>query len=149
AKQHRCLVFVDGFFEHHHFNGKTYPFYIHKKNNEPMALAGLYSEFYNENGGRMNTFTIVTTQGNSLLTKIHNNPKLEGPRMPLILPEALEDEWLRPIKDELDKQQIQELIQKYPDLELDYRTVRRLRGKEYMGNVETIDEEYEYEELVF
>ncbi|MGB5555280.1 MAG: SOS response-associated peptidase family protein, partial [Flavobacteriaceae bacterium] len=25
AKQHRCLVFVDGFFEHHHFKGKTYP----------------------------------------------------------------------------------------------------------------------------
>jgi len=26
AKSKRCLIYLDGFYEHHHYNGKTYPF---------------------------------------------------------------------------------------------------------------------------
>ena len=150
AKHNRCIVYVDGFYEHHHFGGKTYPFFIKQQHNEPLALAGLYSEWSNkETGGTLNTFTIVTTEGNPLLTKIHNNPKLKGPRMPFILPPELEDKWLIPIDDELDQKSIEELIQSYPEEELTAHTVRRLRGKEYMGNVEEISDPIEYEELVF
>jgi putative SOS response-associated peptidase YedK len=89
----------------------------------------------------------VTTKGNKMLAKIHNNPILEGPRMPVILPQELEDKWLNPIEDELDIKSIQELIREYPDEELDAYTVRRLRGKEYIGNVEEVSEPYEYEKL--
>ncbi len=39
ARYKRCLIYVDGFYEHHHFKGKTYPFLIKKKNNEPVILA--------------------------------------------------------------------------------------------------------------
>ena len=28
AKNKRCIVYVDAFYEHHHANGKTYPFRI-------------------------------------------------------------------------------------------------------------------------
>ena len=150
AKYNRCIVYVDGFYEHHHFEGKTYPFFIKQQNNEPFALAGLYSEWSNkETGGTINTFTIVTTEGNPLLTKIHNNPKLKGPRMPFIIPPALEDKWLIHIEDELDQKSIEELIQSYPEEELKAHTVRRLRGKEYLGNVEEISDPIAYEELVF
>ena len=41
AKNKRCLVYVDGFYEHHHFGGNTYPFYIHRKDKEPFIMAGL------------------------------------------------------------------------------------------------------------
>ena len=147
ALHHRCILYVDGFYEHHHFEKNTYPFFISKKDNNPMALACLYSEWKNPNGqNKMNTFSIVTTQGNSLLAKIHNNPKLKGPRMPLILSDGLEDKWLN---DELDEQQIQTLIQSYPEDELKAHTVAKLRGKEYPGNVEGISEEVVYEELDF
>lgn len=78
----------------------------------------------------------MTTKGNKLLAKIDNNPKLEGPRMWLILPQELEGKWLDPIEDELD-----------PDEELDSYTVRRLRGKKYIGNVEKVCEPFEYAEL--
>ena len=150
AKAKRCIIYIDGFYEHHHFNSKTFPFFIQRKDQEPLALAGLWSEWTNpENGGRINTFSIVTTVGNSLMAKIHNNPKIKGPRMPLILPEELEDEWLNPIQDELDQKAIQELIQSYPEDELKAHTVRKLRGKDYLGNVEEISEEVIYEELVF
>ena len=75
-----------------------------------------------------------------MLAKIHNNPKLEGPGMP----QELEDKWLNPIEDELDVKSIQELIKEYPDEELDAYPVKRLRGKEYIGNVGEVSEPFEY-----
>jgi len=150
AKNNRCIVYVDGFYEHHHFEGTSYPFYIFRKDGNPLALAGLWSEWKNEeNHGIMNTFSIVTTTGNRLLAKIHNNPKLKGPRMPVILADAHEDKWLNPIHNDKDIQQIMELIQEFPEAELDAYTVKRLRGKEYIGNVEAISEKFDYDELVF
>lgn len=149
AKNNRCILYVDGFYEHHHYEGKTYPFYIYRKDQQPMALAGLWSEWKNEEGGTMNTFTIVTTQGNTLLAKIHNNPKLKEPRMPLILPRELEDKWLDHLDDELDQKAIESLIQSYPAEELEAHTVTRLRGKEYIGNVEEVSNSFEYGELEF
>lgn len=150
ARNNRCIIYVDGFYEHHHFKGKTYPFYVHRKDNKPMALAGLWSEWRNdETGGVINTFSIVTTQGNPLLAKIHNNPKLKEPRMPLILPQELEDKWLEHLDDELDQQAIEKLIQSYPEEELRAHTVTRLRGKDYVGNVEEISNPVTYVELEF
>tara|TARA_R100000935_G_C2832737_1_gene166133 strand:- start:768 stop:1532 length:765 start_codon:yes stop_codon:yes gene_type:complete len=150
AKNHRCIVYVDGFYEHHHYNGNTYPFFIYRKNDEPIALAGLWSEWKNpETKGIMNTFSIVTTRGNSMMDKIHNNPKLKQPRMPVILPHELEDLWLNPINDELDKKQILELIREFPEAELSSHTVSKLRGKEYLGNVENISDKFVYADLVF
>ena len=148
AKHKRCIIYVNGFYEHHHLDGKTFPFYIHQKNDKPLALGGLWSEWIDQETGEiLNSFSIVTTAGNKMLAKIHNNPKLEGPRMPLILPQELEDKWLEPVEDELDVKSIQELIKDYPDEELDAYTVRRLRGKEYIGNTEKVSEPFQYEEL--
>lgn len=149
ANNKRCLVYVDGFYEHHHFDGNTYPFFIHRKDNEPLILAGLWNDWKNDTGGKTNTFSIVTTEGNPLMAKIHNNPKLEGPRMPLILTEESADEWLNPINNEDDQKQIQKLIKSFPQEELAAYTVRKLRGKEYIGNVEEISEEYIYKDLTF
>ena len=150
AKNNRCLIYIDGFYEHHHYKGKTYPFFIHHKTEKPLALAGLWNEWVDKESGEvLNTFTIVTTKGNNMMGKIHNNPKLKGPRMPLILPEELEEKWLVNIEDELDIKSVQSLIESYPENELEAYTVHRLRGKEYLGNVEETAEEFHYEELEF
>ncbi len=150
ALQHRCIIYIDGYYEHHHFNKSTYPFYIYRKDKEPLALAGLYSEWINpKNGGTLNTFTIVTTEGNGLLKKIHNNPKLKGPRMPLILSDNTEENWLKLIQNDNDKKALQSLIQKYPEDQLMCHTVNKLRGKDYIGNVEEISNEIIYNELEF
>lgn len=149
ANNNRCVVYVDGFYEHHHYEGKTFPFYIQRKNKEPLALAGLWSEWKNDQGGILNTFTIVTTKGSPMMAKIHNNPKLKEARMPLILPEEFEDNWLRHIHSEVDQKEIEDLIHSYPEIELTAHTVTRLRGKEYIGNVEEVSEPFEYKELVF
>lgn len=46
--------------------------------------------------------------------------KLKEPRMPLILPEELEDNWLNPIINELDKKQIQDLIREFSEVDLPF-----------------------------
>ena len=82
----------------------------------------------------VNTFTIVTTKGNSLLERIHNNPKLKGPRMPLILDTEMENRWIDP--DNNDPVKIKDIIKPYPSELLSCHTVHRLRGNDYLGNVE-------------
>ncbi|MBC2838945.1 SOS response-associated peptidase [Robiginitalea sp. SC105] len=148
ARSNRCLIYVDGFFEHHHHKGATYPYYISRMDGEPLILAGLYSDWANpETGEILTSFSIVTTEGNPMMARIHNNPKLEGPRMPLILPEELADRWLGPCEDLPDQQALQELIHAYPEAALTAYTVGKLRGKAYPGNVPTVVTPVEYPEL--
>jgi len=147
AKNKRCLLQINGFYEHHHFNGKTYPFFITRKDKQPLTLAGLWDNWLNRNTGEViRSFTIVTTKANELLSKIHNNPKLKEPRMPFLLSGELANEWLNPSEN---KDEITSLIQPYPTHELTAHTVRRLRGKEYLGNIKEISEPFEYAELEF
>ena len=147
AKNKRCLLQIDGFYEHHHYKGKTYPFYIYRKDKQALTLAGLWDNWLNRDTDEiMKTFTIVTTKGNDLLTKIHNNPKLKEPRMPFLLSDDLANDWLNPNEN---KDDITNLIQPYPNDELVAYTVRRLRGKTYLGNVKTISERFEYADLEF
>lgn len=150
AKHKRCIIYIDGFFEHHHYNGKIYPFYISRRNKEPIALAGLWNEWRDpDSNGVMKTFTIVTTAGNDVMSKIHNNPKLKEPRMPCMLTEENEDKWLAKIETETAIQTAKELIQQFPNKELIAHTVGKLRGKQYVGNVPEIVQEVIYPDLQF
>lgn len=146
----RCILYIDGFYEHHHYKGKTYPFYITRTDQQYIAIAGIWNEWINpDNGGRMNTFSIVTTKGNALMKKIHNNPKLKEPRMPLILNEADEDLWLEVTKDNAESPKIQSLIQSSFKVQLAAHPVGRLRGRAYKGNIQSVSDVYNYEDLVF
>lgn len=148
AYNKRCLIHIDGFYEHHHFKGRTYPFFISRKDNNPISIAGLWSEWVDsETGEILNTFTIVTTKGNNLMAKIHNNPKLREPRMPVVLNEEIEDEWLRPITNVQDENKIISLIKPSVEDELVAHTVRRLRGKNGIGNNPEASEKFDYHEL--
>jgi putative SOS response-associated peptidase YedK len=148
ARAKRCLICIDGVFEHYHFKGKTYPYYIHRSDGEPMTLGGLWSEWADkETGQKLTTFSIVTARGNDLLARIHNNPKLEGPRMPLILPDDAIDAWLTEnVESDAEKEKILSLVKPYPEAELKAHTVRRLRGKEAVGNDPISDQEVRYPE---
>jgi putative SOS response-associated peptidase YedK len=144
AKHHRCLLTIEGFYEHHHFKGKTFPYYIYKKDKELITVAGLYSDWTDrETGEVLKTFTIVTAKANKLMTQIHNNPKLPEPRMPLILSEDLEDEWLNRASEE----ELVELMHQSIGEILEAHTVRKLSGKESVGNVPEASEKFDYAEL--
>lgn len=145
AKSKRCLVYLDGFYEHHHHAGKTYPFFIRRKDAEPFPVACLWAEWTDmASKSKLITFTIVTTRANEMMTRIHNNPKLEGPRMPVILPDELADRWLDPT---MTQKELTELLLPFDDELLTAHTVARISGKESKGNVPEATNEYIYDEL--
>lgn len=148
AQNKRCLIYVDGFFESFHAAKKTYPFHILMKDDSPMIFAGLYDEWVNtETGEIVHTVTIVTTTGNETMSRIHNNPKADGSRMPVILSKEKQDEWLMPINSPEDRKKIEALIKPCDGELLRYYTVRPIKGKNSPGDVPEAEEEFEYPEL--
>lgn len=145
AAQHRCLILVDGFFEFFHFAKRKFPYHIRLKNDAPMALAGISSNWKDpETGSSMNTVSIVTTEANAMMAKIHNNPKAKGPRMPFIVPKELDELWL---SSNTDRERISGLIAPFPEMDLEAFTVGPLLGKHASPNTHQAIEPFEYPEL--
>ena len=89
-KKRRCLVPADAFYEWQRKDPKEKkPFAIALKSGEPYALAGLWERWQPKEGEALETFTILTTDPNSLMEPIHN-------RMPVILEPRDYDRWLEP-----------------------------------------------------
>ena len=111
--RNRCLVWVDGFFEPHHSDPKTtIPYYIHSKDDNPLSLGGVYSNWVNQETGEIiKTFTIITTPANELMAQIHNEKR----RMPLIIQPADRQKWL----GELNKEEVIQMMAPLPDGLLD------------------------------
>ncbi len=148
AKYRRCLIMIDHFYEHHHHKGKTYPFLVKLKNDEPMVLGGLWSEWTNkDNGEIVHSISIVTTDGNELLSQIHNNPKMSGPRMPLLLPKEIQEHWLDEVNSKSDQDAIRDLIKPFEANKMEAYPVGRLRGKHAVGNIPKVMERVDYPEL--
>lgn len=151
AKNRRCLITcIDGYYEYFHLGKKTYPFFIHAKNNEPMTFAGLWSRWENKADGIVReSYTVVTTKANELVGRIHNNPNRESgdSRMPVVLPKELQRNWLYPVNDDLDKKDIQEMIQPYPEELMAAHPVGQLKGKNGIGNQPNAMQQVDYMEL--
>jgi putative SOS response-associated peptidase YedK len=142
----RCLIMVDGFYEHHHRNGKTYPFFIQKASKEPMYLAGIYDSAKID-GETINSVSILTTKGNELMSKIHNNPKMTEARMPVILDKEDFDQWFNGKVSDSQDNEISELFQSYNKQALEAFTVNKIRGKGIETISEKASEMFQYREL--
>jgi putative SOS response-associated peptidase YedK len=116
----RCLIPADGFYEWKAGTAaggdkkpRKQPYFIHRKDGEPLAFAGLWEVWKvpddrpdNEkdlggDDGWLRSCVIVTTTANELMAPIHN-------RMPVILPESAWERWLDP--DEHDVDTLAELL---------------------------------------
>jgi putative SOS response-associated peptidase YedK len=117
-KYKRCLVLTDGFYEWRKEPGtktKT-PIYLRMKNKKPFAFAGLWDIWNSSDGSEIRTFTIITTEPNQLVEKIHN-------RMPVILPQVAYSEWLQ--EGENDPSLLKSLLQPFPAVEMEAYPVSR------------------------
>jgi putative SOS response-associated peptidase YedK len=65
------------------------PYRIALKTEEPFAFAGIWSTVHDAQGVVQPTFAILTTEANALVAQIHT-------RMPVILREQDEEDWLNP-----------------------------------------------------
>jgi putative SOS response-associated peptidase YedK len=91
--QKRCLVLADGFYEWQWKDSKgknKEKYLITIPNQELFAFAGIYSKWISFDNTIKNTYSIITTQANELMSKIHNNKQ----RMPVILKKEDEQNWL-------------------------------------------------------
>lgn len=145
ARNNRCIVLVNSFYEFHHRNKSVFPFRILSTEEKPLLIAGLLDSWTEKQTGEIkNTLTIVTTKANSLMSIIHNNPKLEEPRMPLILDESTQKVWMN---NQSTEKEISNLIVPVFENQLQAHTVRKLSGRESVGNVPEAIKPFEYKEL--
>lgn len=117
-KRRRCLILADGFYEWIKTPGekaKT-PHYIQMESKEPFAFAGLWEIWNAPDGSMLKTATIITTEPNPLIAKLHN-------RMPVILPEPAYEAWLAP--EERKPEELNHLISAYPAEEMMHFPVSR------------------------
>jgi putative SOS response-associated peptidase YedK len=85
----RCLVPASGFYEWQGEGREKTPYYIYPEDQQYIAFAGLYDVWITPTAEELYTFTIITTEANPFMSKLHN-------RMPLVLERDLEDDWLDP-----------------------------------------------------
>lgn len=108
-KRRRAILPVDGFYEWNKPEGaaKKQPWFIHRPDGEPYAMAGLWEEWSGSIPGTtspgseevpdaekitVRSVTIITGAPNDKMAEIHH-------RMPVILPASAWSEWLDPGTD--------------------------------------------------
>ena len=106
-RRRRCLIFADGFYEWQLAdNGKSkQPVYIHLNDKKPFAFAGLWEMWFAPDGSEVRSCTIITTQPNDLIKKIHN-------RMPVILAKENMSGWIDP--NEKTPDELMKYLVSYP-----------------------------------
>lgn len=106
-KKHRLLIPMDGFYEWQAGTeggpttkaGKPIktPMFIHRRDGNPLAVAGLWATWRDRNTGPdapwLHSCTVITTDANETMAPVHN-------RMPVILPADRWTEWLDPTNND-------------------------------------------------
>ena len=92
--ENRSLVLANAYFEWQWLDDKgkkKQKFLIHPVEQEIFAFAGIYSTWKKPGTGELiNSYSIITTEANDLMSKIHNNKQ----RMPVVLKPEDQKIWL-------------------------------------------------------
>ena len=126
ALKRRCLVLASHFFEWRHYQPEgakksmAYPYLIEVADADYFYMAGIWQNWTDRSTGEtMDTFAIVTTKANELMSEIHNTKK----RMPVILPDELAWEW---IMNDLPEERIKEISSyQYPSEKMKAYTIAK------------------------
>ena len=84
----RCIVITDGYYEWRKTASGKQPYYITKPDRSILPMAGLWSQWTDNQGVPVFTYTVITSAANHDLEFIH-------PRMPVILDKEKLDIWLK------------------------------------------------------
>lgn len=140
--ENRCLIIADGFFEPHKRNNESFPHYIRYRDKSLFAFAGIYTELDDE----VITASIITTLANPFFKEIHNSPNRLGEhRMPLVLDENQENDWLNP---NLNKDDINDLLFSFTSKEFEaYPVTKDVMNSHKNSNNQNALEPVFYEQL--
>jgi putative SOS response-associated peptidase YedK len=112
-RKRRCLIPADGFYEwqkNEAGSGPTQPYYIRLETGTPYAFAGLWESWEGEDGRKIHSTTIITTEANELVGEIHH-------RMPVILSPESYSTWLDTSIQEPDE--LMGLLHPYPSEQME------------------------------
>jgi putative SOS response-associated peptidase YedK len=143
----RCLIIADGLYEPHKVVGSkgSFPHYFKNSDSSLFAFAGIYSVI-DDGDTPLYSASLITTEANSLFKEIHNSPnKLGSYRMPLILDESDEYEWLNCNND---RDTVNTLLHTFTKKEMiNYPVSKDLYKNNVNTNRERIIERVDYNEL--
>lgn len=150
-RNRRCLIPVNGFYEHRAVIGfkNKIPYFITLNKQPGFFLPGLYSvaEIVDKETGELIkkwSFTLITRPANSLMKLIHNDGENKW-RMPLLLPFELSNKWLDPELSLVDYKEI--LNFEMPSDELNPIPVFSIRTEKLRPDDKAKNEFYEWENL--
>jgi putative SOS response-associated peptidase YedK len=83
----RAVIPACGYYEWKAEGREKTPYYIYPQREPYVAFAGLYDVWMNPTGKELYTFTIITTEADPFMARLHN-------RMPVVVARELEDNWL-------------------------------------------------------
>jgi putative SOS response-associated peptidase YedK len=108
-RHQRCIVPATGFYEPDKIHHKKQPFpwhYFQLTGQSLFGLAGLYDIWKDKQTGKeIWSYTIITTTPNEIVGQYHD-------RMPVILEQECEEEWLNP--DIVDVKSLTKMLKPYP-----------------------------------
>jgi putative SOS response-associated peptidase YedK len=142
-QKQRCLIPADGFFEWMEHNGKKYPHHIQSSTSEIFCFGGIYASWLDvESGELLESYSIITTEANALMARIHNTKK----RMPLIISTQDRIKWL---DTEMSTDKLIDLMKPFPDMGLKATTIsKRITDRYQDSNVPEVLTEMKYPELI-
>jgi putative SOS response-associated peptidase YedK len=114
---HRALVPACGYDEWQGEGRDKTPYYIHPQDEQFIAFAGLYDTWTTPDGEDLSTFTIITTEADPFMARLHN-------RMPVMLARELEEAWLDPQLTQA--QDVLDVLSRSTGLQLDAYPVSRM-----------------------
>lgn len=92
-RHRRALIPADGFYEWQQrsdpASGRRWkqPWLLRRRDRSPFWLGGLWDRWIGADGTELDTCVILTTTPNELVARVHD-------RMPVLIPDGLEEPWL-------------------------------------------------------
>ena len=114
-RHRRCIVLGSGFYEWRRARGGKVPYYISRADADPIAMAGLWERWDNQDEP-LESCAIITTGANRKMAQLHD-------RMPVILSPGDVGRWVN--AEEQARQELLDLLVPCPDDVLEYREVSR------------------------
>ncbi len=124
----RCLIPADGFYEWKAEAGAKQPYFIKRRDGQPMAFAGLYSA-WTKGSQPLMSCAILTTDAKGAMTELHS-------RVPVILEEDEWERWLDP--GQVEPTEVEDLLDAPAEDALDWYRVGKQVGNARVDSPELI-----------